>query len=121
MSDDAQVRLVDIRRSFEKAGIKWDANVPVHMLMAVTQNLIDLLGAAEKRIAALEKQAAGMQKAVDHHTKHALIFRGEWQEAESYSAGCVVRHRGAVFTALKDINPGKAEPGRQGSGWSLII
>lgn len=74
-----------------------------------------------KRITALERQTAGMQKALDHTESHALTFHGTWQAAASYPPGCVVRHRGAVFTALRQIHPGKAEPGRDGSGWDLIV
>ena len=44
-----------------------------------------------------------------------------WQPAERYYPGNVVRHKGCIFTALKDIAPGKAEPGRQGAGWDLIV
>lgn len=119
--DDFELRMAGIQRSFEKDGVPWSGGASIGFVMTTVETLRAELAAERKRIAALEKQASGMQKAMDHHTKHALIFRGEWQAASSYGPGCVVRHRGAVFTALKEITPGKAEPSRHGSGWDLIV
>lgn len=120
MTDD-ELRLLQVRRDFEKQGIGWNEKVSFGTVMALSLESVAMVNKAFARIAALEKRLEGVQKAVDHHDRHALIFRGDWQAASEYSPGCVVRHRGAVYTALKGIAPGKAEPGRQGSGWDLIV
>lgn len=119
--DDFELRMAGIQRSFEKDGVPWSGGASIGFVMTTVETLRAELAAERKRIAALEKQFAGVQKAIDHTTKHALIFRGDWQAAESYAAGNVVRFRGAVFTALREVHPGKAEPSRQGSGWDLIV
>jgi hypothetical protein len=123
-SDDA-LALTAARRSLEEAGLKWTGSATRAELYAALVDLNATSAAVNrsllKRIEALEKQTGGMQKALDHVESHALMFRGDWQTSANYQPGTVVRHRGGVFTALRQILPGKAEPGRDGSGWDRIL
>jgi hypothetical protein len=127
MTDDGDTafQLALITRDLERDGIKSSARATQFdlraLLVALMKEINSVRGEYEKRIVALEKQTGGMQKALDHVESHALTFRGEWQTAAVYQPGTVVRHRGGVFTALRSILPGKAEPGRNGSGWDRIL
>lgn len=113
--------IISIRRQMERDGI--DPAMPAdygHVQCMVTA-LSENIAALQKRIGELEKALAGQQKKLDHTESHALSFRGAWQAAERYYPGNVVRYMEGVYTALKDISPGKAEPGRNGSGWDRIF
>lgn len=117
--DSAQI--ISIRREMTRDGI--DPNMPAdygHVQCMVTA-LSETISALQKRIGELEKTLAGQQKKLDHTESHALSFRGAWQAAEHYYPGNVVRYMESAYTALKEIVPGKAEPGRQGSGWVRIV
>lgn len=106
---------------YESAGIPFTSPVNHEGLSIAKFVHQKTMESMMKRIAALEKQVNGMQKKVDHTEKHALTFRGDWQLAQDYPAGAIVRHKGTLFTSLRDINPGKAPPDRQGSGWELFV
>jgi hypothetical protein len=120
MNGDA-LALVSLERDLARDGIKPSAPVSQLDLRVLLVQLMEEINGVRDAHDKLQKRVEGMQTKVDHGEKHGLTFRGDWQAAESYSAGAVVRHRGGVFTALLDVTPGKGEPGRQGSRWDRIV
>lgn len=74
---------------------------------AVGQAINDAVRPLHERIKALEGQKA-------------LHWAGMFQRAMSYPAGATVKSGDGVFVALRNIEAGKAEPQRQGSGWDRL-
>lgn len=52
--------------------------------------------------------------------RQTMHFAGVFQRAMSYPAGATVKSGDGVFVALRNIEAGKAEPQRQGSGWDRL-
>lgn len=119
--DDNTLPLAIARHEFEKSGLPWDGKVTRAELMAVALDLTRAEQAAEQAHAAMTKQLDGLQRKADHTDRHALAWRGVWQPAEQYAPGNVVHFDGGLFTALRDVAPGKAEPTRAGSGWDRML
>lgn len=119
MTDD-DFQLLKTRRNLEEQGLKWSGNASVGMVMGVAQPLTNSINVALKRIKELEQRIEGMQKKLDHVDKHALIFAGDWQTESTYHAGHLVRFKGATYTALRTVIPGREAPDRAGTGWSRV-
>lgn len=66
----------------------------------------------KKRIAELEHKAS--------MTDGAMKYLGSFNEALPYQRSSVVKHGGSAFIALRDIQPAKAPPNRDGSGWARL-
>ena len=119
--DDTRFRYIEIQRELEKDGVRKNAPATQASFLLALDAIKDNFASVAKRLTALEKQVAGMQVSLDHTEKHALCFMGDWQPEQEYHPAAFVRHRGKTYTALRRIAPGKSEPGRDGSGWSLVV
>lgn len=125
MSADFTLRLAKAQAFAKQHGLKWEGPCTHMMAVALVEQkavkVSHILKGMAARIAELEKVIAGQQKHVDHLNRHALRFSGEWQPTATFYEGCVVAHKGALYTALKQIPPGKSAPStRDGSGWALM-
>jgi hypothetical protein len=89
-------------------------------LASLANAMAEAMEQVSLRLSELEKRAAVQKKALDHIERHAMVFMGVWQVESNYQPGQVVRHGNATFTALREILPGKAEPGQHGSGWDQL-
>jgi hypothetical protein len=79
----------------------------LHVTADGAQRLGGLVSAFEKKL-----DAAAYTKS------DALRYEGDWDMERGYAPGAVVRSKGALHFALREILPDKTEPQRQGSGWA---
>lgn len=109
--------------NFESESVRSGKPTPLHLTVAeIAEDLSDAIVKLADRVAYLEKMAGGMQKKLDQVDRHALVFMGDWQPEINYQRGSMVRFKGAVFTALHEVIPGKgAPPSRDGSVWSQVF
>lgn len=118
---DAQnLRMVSHRRFLEKAGDKWDRPATNEELYRAEDRLLWVLDSYKESIEKLESKIKKLEKELAHTSGHAMHFAGDWQRAMSYSAGAVVSHGDASWTAIVDVKSGGKDPGQQGALWARL-
>jgi tetrahydromethanopterin S-methyltransferase subunit G len=118
--DEQNIRMVSERRALEKAGGKWDQPATNEELCRAEDRLIQILMNHKQWIKQVEARLEKMQTELAHTSGHAMHFVGNWQRAMGYSAGAVVSHADASWTAIVDIKSGSKEPGQQGAHWARL-
>lgn len=118
---DAQnLRMVSDRRFMEKAGDKWDRPATNEELWRAEDRMHWVLDSYKESIENLESKLKKLQTELTHTSGHAMHFVGNWQRAMGYSAGAVVSHADASWTAIVDVKSGGKEPGQQGAHWARL-
>jgi hypothetical protein len=118
---DAQnLRMLSERRFMEKAGDKWDRPATNEELCRAEDRMKWVLDSYKESIEQLVAKIKKLETELAHTSGHAMHFAGDWQRAMSYSAGAVVSHADASWTAIVDIKSGSKEPGQQGAHWARL-
>ncbi|MDQ0027747.1 hypothetical protein J2X90_005583 [Variovorax paradoxus] len=118
---DAQnLRMVSERRFLEKLGDKWDRPATNEELWKAEDRMNWVLDSYKESIEQLQAKIKKLETELAHTSGHAMHFVGNWQRAMGYSAGAVVSHADASWTAIVDVKSGSKEPGQQGAHWARL-
>ena len=71
-------------------------------------------------IDALSGALMGVRARVEALESHGIKFVGNYQRAQAYRRGFVTTHKGAMWTALRDVGEG-IEPGTSPADWQLTV